>query len=255
MAILDPTNFQEPAGHQKWKQAMDAEIQSIEWNHTWSLTALPVGAKAIGVKWIYKTKLNELGEVDKYKARLVVKGYAQEYGVDYTEVFAPVARMDTVRMIIAVAAQKGWGIYQLDVKYAFLHGELKEDVFVEQPQCYEVAGKKDMVYKLQKALDGLKQVPRAQFSRIEAYIVKEGFVSSSCEQTLFIKQKGGKILIVSIYVDDLLFTSNDEKLLNEFKRSMMDEFAMTDLGKMRYFLGIEVMQKVDDIFMSQKIYC
>ena len=152
------------------------------------------------------------------------------------------ARMDTVRMIIDVATQKGWGIYQLDVKYAFLHGELKEDVFVEQPQGYEVAGKKNMVYKLHKTLYGLKQAPKAWFSRIEAYIVNEGFVSSSSEQTLlFIKQKGDKILIVNIYVDDILFTSNDEKLLNEFKRSMMDEFDITDLGKMRYFLGIEVM--------------
>jgi len=255
MVISDPTSFQEAVGHQKWKQAMDAEIQSIERNHTWSLTALPVGAKAIEVKWIYMTKLNELVDVDKFKAQLVVKGYAQEYGVDYTEVFAPVAQMDTVRMIIVVAAQKGWGIYQLDVKSAFLHGEPKEDVFVEQPQGYEVARKKDMVYKLHKTLYGLKQAPRAWFSRIEAYIVKEGFVSSSSEQTLFIKQKGGKILIVSIYVDDLLFTSNDdEELLNEFKRSMKDEFDMTDLGKMRYFLGIEVMQKAVGIFICQRKY-
>lgn len=162
--------------------------------------------------------------------------------------------MDTVRMIIAVAAQRGWGIYQPDVKSSFLHGELKEDVFVEQPQGYEVAGKKGMVYKLHKALYGLKQAPRAWFSRIEAYFVKEGFVSSSSEQTLFIKQKGGKILIVSIYVDDLLFTSNDEELLNEFKRSMKDEFDMTDLGKMRYFLGIEMMQKADGIFICQRKY-
>jgi len=254
MVISDPTSFQEVVGHQKWKQAMDAEIQSIERNHTWSLTALPVEAKAIGVKWIYKIKLNELGEVDKFKARLVVKGYAQEYGVYYTEVFAPVARMDTVRMIIVVAAQRGWGIYQLDVKSAFLHGKVKEDVFVAQPQGYEVAGKKDMVYKLHKALYGLKQAPRAWFSRIEAYIFNEGFISSSSEQTLFIKQKGGKILIVSIYVDDLLFTSNDEELLNEFKRSMKDECDMTDLGKMRYFLGIEVMQKADGIFICQRKY-
>lgn len=122
MIISDPTSFGEAAKLQRWREAMNAEIQSIEKNQTWSLTTLPTGAKAIGVKWIYKTKLNELGDVDKFKARLVVKGYAQEYGVDYTEVFAPVARMDTVRMIIALAAQKGWGIYQLDVKSAFLHG-------------------------------------------------------------------------------------------------------------------------------------
>ena len=222
--------------------------------HTWSLIALPVGAKVIGVKWIYKTKLNELGEVDKFKARLVVKGYAPKDGVDYTEVFTPVARMDTVRMIIVVAAQRGWGIYQLDVKSTFLHGKVKEDVFVEQPQGYEVAGKKDMFYKLHKALYRLKQAPRAWFSRIEAYIFNEGFISSSSEQTLFIKQKRGKILIVSIYVDDLLFTSNDKELLNEFKRFMKNECDMTDLGKMRYFLGIEVMQKADGIFICHRKY-
>lgn len=233
---------------------MDSEIASIEKNQTWSLVTLPDGAKEIGVKWIYKTKLNELGEVDKFKARLVVKGYAQEYGIDYTEVFAPVARMDIVRMIIAMAAQRGWGIYQLDVKSAFLHGELKEDVFVEQPQGYEVTGKEHMVYKLHKALYGLKQAPRAWFSRIEAYFIREGFESSPSEQTLFIKRKGGKILIVSIYVDDLLFTGDDEELLAEFKQSMKREFDMTDLGRMRYFLGIEVVQKSNGIFICQRKY-
>lgn len=227
---------------------------SIERNQTWSLVTLPNGAKAIDVKWIYKTKLNELGEVDKFKARLVVKGYAQEYGIDYTEVFAPVARMDTVRMIIALAAQRGWGIYQLDVKSAFLHGELKENVFVEQPQGYEVEGKEHMVYKLHKALYGLKQAPRAWFSRIEAYFIKEGFESSNSEQTLFIKQEGGKILIVSIYVDDLLFTGNDDELLDGFKQSMKKEFDMTDLGRMRHFLGIEVVQRDDGIFICQRKY-
>ena len=127
-------------------------------------------------------------------------------------------------------------------------------MFVEQPQGYEVAGKENMVYKLHKALYGLKQAPRAWFSRIESYFIKEGFVSSSSEQTLFIKQKEGKILIVSIYVDDLLFTSDDEELLDEFKHSMKEEFDMTDLGKMRYFLGIEVIQKADGIFICQRKY-
>lgn len=107
MIISDPTSFGEAVRHSRWKKAMDAEIGSINKNQTWSLVALPDGAKAIGVKWIYKTKFNELGDVDKFKARLVVKGYAQEYGIGYTEVFAPVARMDTVRMIIALAAQQG----------------------------------------------------------------------------------------------------------------------------------------------------
>ncbi|RVW63624.1 Retrovirus-related Pol polyprotein from transposon TNT 1-94 [Vitis vinifera] len=130
-----------------------------EW--TWELTDLPEGVKKIGVKWVFKTKLNENGKVDKCKARLVAKGYAQQHGIDYTEVFAPVARWDTIRMVIALAARNGWSVYQLDVKSAFLHGELNEAVFIEQPQGYEKKGEEHKVYKLKKALYGLKQAPRA----------------------------------------------------------------------------------------------
>lgn len=127
-----------------------------------------------------------MGEVDKYKARLVVKGYAQRYGVDYTEVYALVARMDTVRLIIALAANRDWKLYQLDVKSAFLHGKLNEDVYVEQPKGYERKGSEESVYKQHKALYGLKQAPRAWFSSIESYFTKEGFQRSQSEQALFI---------------------------------------------------------------------
>ncbi|KAL0413673.1 UNVERIFIED_CONTAM: Retrovirus-related Pol polyprotein from transposon TNT 1-94 [Sesamum radiatum] len=133
----DPLHFEQAVKSANWRMAMDNEIKSIEKNKTWTLTELPVGTKKIGVKWVYKTKYNENGKIDKYKARLVAKGYSQQHGIDYTEVFAPVARMDTVRMIIALAAQKDWKIFQLDVKSAFLHGELREDVYVEQPRGYE----------------------------------------------------------------------------------------------------------------------
>jgi hypothetical protein len=212
---------------------MDLEINSIEKNQTWTLTDLPAGCKKIGVKWLYKTKLNELGEVDKYKARLVAKGYSQQYGMDYTEVFAPVARMDTVRMIVALAAQRNWTIYQLDVKSIFLHGKLNEDVFVEQPKGYKKKGSEGKVYQLHKALYGLKQAPRAWFSRIAAYFKDEGFETCSNEHTLFIKRGAeGKVIIVSIYVDDLIYTGNDEDMMNGFKNSMMSVFDMTDLGKM-----------------------
>ena len=193
--------------------------------------------------------------MDKYKARLVAKGYAQEYGVDYAEVFAPVARLDTIRVVVALAAQKEWTIHQLDVKSAFLHGEVDEEVFVEQPPGYVQRGKEQQVYKLRKALYGLKQAPRAWYSRIEAYFSKEGFVKCPYEHTLFIKVGGGgKILIVCLYVDDLIYTGNDECMFIKFKESMMNEFEMTDLGKMRYFLGIEVLQQVDGIFICQKRY-
>ncbi|CAA7019223.1 unnamed protein product [Microthlaspi erraticum] len=250
----DPLHFFEAAKEEKWREAMKLEIQSIERNNTWELVHLPPHAKKIGVKWVYKTKLNEEGKVEKCKARLVAKGYSQTAGVDYTEVFAPVARWDTIRSLLAVAAQQGWYVYQLDVKSAFLYGELKEEVYVDQPEGFLKVGEEDKVYRLKKALYGLKQAPRAWFSRIESYFKKEGFEKSSYDHTLFFKKTEKKILVVSLYVDDLIFTGNDESMCAEFKSSMQREFEMTDMGKMKFFLGVEVHQSSDGIHISQKKY-
>ncbi|KAJ7980732.1 Retrovirus-related Pol polyprotein from transposon TNT 1-94 [Quillaja saponaria] len=227
----DPTTFESAVKESKWQKAMNDEIEAIEKNDTWELSELPKGHKTIGVKWVFKTKLRENGEVDKYKARLVAKGYKQEYGVDYTEVFAPVARHDTIRLVIALATQNSWPIFQLDVKSAFLHGNLEEQVFVEQPPGYIKIVNEHKVYKLKKALYGLKQAPRAWYSRIEAYFWKEGFQKCPYEHTLFVKiGDDGKMLIVCLYVDDLIFTGNDNVMFEEFKKSMMVEFEMSDLG-------------------------
>lgn len=171
----DPICFTDAVTEAKWRDAMDSEIKSIEKNNTWSLTVLPKGARRIGVKWVYKTKRDENGHITKHKARLVAKGYVQKQGVDFTEVFAPVARLDTVRMIISLAAQRGWTLLQLDVKSAFLHGTLQEQVFVEQPQGYEKKGQEHMVYQLHKALYGLRQAPRAWYSCIRNYFIKNAF--------------------------------------------------------------------------------
>lgn len=165
----DPVRFADASKEEKWIEAMRSEIQSIEKNKTWELVSLPAGAKKIGVKWVFKTKLNEDGNIDKYKARLVVKGYAQEEGIDYDEIFAPVARWDTIRILLAVATQRGWKVYQLDVNSAFLYGELKEVVYVDQPEGFVKRGEEDKVYQLKKALYDLKQALRAWFSRIEGY--------------------------------------------------------------------------------------
>ena len=213
----DPVLFEEAVKDEKWQKAMVEEMKAIEKNSTWELVDLPKGEKAIGVKWVYKTKRKPNGEIDKYKARLVVKGYKQEYGVDYTEVFAPVARLDTVRMVIAMAAQDSWPIYQLDVKSAFLHGELKEQVFVEQPSGFIKSGQEHLVCKLKKAFYGLKQAPRAWYSSIDAYFVKKSFIRCLYEHTLYVKCVGVKMIIVCLYVDDLLYIGNDIALLEEFK--------------------------------------
>jgi len=154
---------------------MYAEINAIERNHTPELVDLPKGITPIDMMWIFKTKLNESGQIDKYKARLVAKCYAQRFRIDYTEVFAPVARLDTVRVLLALATQGTWEVFQLDVKSAFLHGELQEEVFVQQPEGFIKKDRENQVYRLKKALYGLKQAPQAWYSKIEAHFSKEHF--------------------------------------------------------------------------------
>ncbi|KAF3667702.1 hypothetical protein FXO37_09904 [Capsicum annuum] len=236
-------------------EAMDDEIEAIERNDTWELIDLTEKHKIIGIKWVYKTKLKENGEINKYKARLVAKGYKKEYGMDYTEVFAPFSRHDTIRMLIALAAQNSWPIFQLDVKSAFLHGYLEEEVFIEQPPGYVKIRSENKVYRLKKDLYGLKQAPRAWYCRIESYFQKMGFQKCPYEPTLFVKiGENGKMLIACLYVDDLIFMGNNSDMFSDFKKCMMDEFDMSDLGKMYYFLGLEVVQSDDGIFVSQKKY-
>lgn len=214
----------------------------------------PEDRKIIGVKWVFRTKQNADCSINKYKARLVVKVYAQIYGVDYSDTFAPVSRMDTIRLVLAVAAQKGWKVFQLDVKSAFLNGVLQEEIYVEQPEGFVVQGKEDKVYLLKKALYGLKQAPRAWYSRINDHLLNIGFEKSLSESTLYVKHKGTKVLIVSLYVDDMLVTEDDTRLVEEFKQEMMQAFEMTDLGLVTYFLGIEIKQNENDVFICQKKY-
>lgn len=251
----DPTDYYEAMKKEEWRRAMDLEIEAIERNKTWELVTLPPGKKKIGVKWVYKTKHNEKGEIDKFKARLVAKGYSQRHGIDYEEVFAPVARWDTIRMLLALAACKGWEVFQLDVKSAFLHGDLKETVYVEQPEGYIKTGEEHKAYKLKKALYGIKQAPRAWYSRIEEHFLRSGFKKCSHEHTLFIKNEAEEgFLVVSLYVDDLIFTGTDLLVCEEFKNSMKHEFDMTDLGRMKYFLGVEIEQVEEGIFLCQNKY-
>ncbi|KAH9745480.1 hypothetical protein KPL70_004087 [Citrus sinensis] len=250
----DPVNFQEAALDEKWRIAMDEEIKAIVKNDTWELTTFPKGHKAIGVKWVYKKKRNAKGEIERHKARLVAKGYSQKAGLDYDEVFAPVARLETIRLIISLAAQNKWKIFQMDVKSAFLNGFLEEEVYIEQPLGYVVKGHEDKVLRLKKALYGLKQAPRAWNSRIDKYFQEKGFTKCPYEHALYVKEKYGDILIVCLYLDDLIFTGSNPSLFEEFKRVMIKEFEMTDIGLMAYYLGIEVKQKEEGIFISQESY-
>ena len=254
VAVFEPAEFEEAEKDDKWIEAMKEELRMIEKNDTWELVDRPQHRKVIGVKWVYRTKLNADGSVNKYKARLVVKGYSQVFGVDFSETFAPVARLDTIRMLLALTAQKGWKTYQLDVKSAFLNGYLQEEIYVEQPEGFQVKGQEEKVYLLKKALYGLKQAPRAWYSRIDEHLQSLGFVKSPSEATLYVKGTDANLIVVSVYVDDLLVTGSNEKLVKEFKAEMLKVFEMTDLGLMSYFLGMEVKQDHDGVFISQKKY-
>ena len=253
-ADCEPIGFEEAVQSKKWRDAMDEEIQAIRKNDTWDLADLPKDHKAIGVKWVYKVKKNAKGEVERYKARLVVKGYKQRAGIDYDEVFAPVARLETIRLIISIAAQMKWNIYQMDVKSAFLNGFLEEEVYIEQPTGYEVKGHENKVLKLNKALYGLKQAPRAWNTRIDKYFQENNFMKCPHEHALYTKMENGDILLVCLYVDDLIFTGTNPRMFEEFKKAMAREFEMTDMGLMSYYLGIEVKQNKNGIFISQEGY-
>jgi len=249
----DPSSVEEAMKQQEWKEAMESELKSIEKNQTWELVNLPEGKNVIGLKWIFKTKFLADGSIQKCKARPVVRGYAQQHGIDYEETFSPVARFETVRVILALAAQKRWKVFQFDVKSAFLNGDLEEEVYVSQPPGFEKPTAEDKVFRLKKALYGLKQAPRAWYSKIDGFFHKNGFERSMHEPTLYLKNQGGdNFMIVSLYVDDMIYTGSSLKLISEFKESMKRMFDMTDLGELKYFLGLEVSQTDGGIFMSQR---
>ena len=250
----EPWDWNEAKGEIVWREACEDEINSIKKNKTLTLVELPVGSKAIGLKWVFKLKRNADGSISKYKARLVAKGYVQRHGVDYEEVFAPVARIETVRVIIALAASNGWEIHHLDVKTAFLHGDLLEEVYVSQPEGFKVKGREDKVYRLHKALYGLKQAPRAWNIKLKSILKELNFEKCSKEPSLFRKKTNGEDLLVAVYVDDLLVTGSNLEVIQCFKTEMATKFEMTDLGMLTYYLGIEVIQSAAGIVLKQERY-
>ena len=233
---------------------MQQEPDAIEKNKTWTLTELPAGHKAIGVKWVYKLKKDPNGKIIKHKARLVAKGYVQEKGIDYDEVFARVTRLETVRLLLALSAQQGWDVHHLDVKSAFLNGDLQEEVYVKQPDGFVKDGQEHKVYRLSKALYGLRQAPRAWNVRLDKYLVSLGFVKCPQEHAVYKRSKEDEMLIVGVYVDDLIVIGTCPAEIKKFKKQMEEEFEMSDLGLLSYYLGIEVAQSRHCIKLKQALY-
>ncbi|KAK8935961.1 hypothetical protein KSP39_PZI012924 [Platanthera zijinensis] len=248
-----PTTFEE-AKNKEWCHAMNEEIEAINKNKTWKLVSKQPNKETIGLKWVYKLKQDEEGRITRHKARLVAKGYTQRPGEDYNETFAPVARMTTIRLILAIAAYFCFPVYQLDVKSAFLNGELTEEVYVTQPQGFEIKGEENKVYRLLKALYGLKQAPRAWNHNIDSYLQQEGFTRCAIEPTLYLKRNNEGSVIVSLYVDDLILTGSNSGEIAKFRERMKTKYEMTDLGSLKFFLGLQIKQLEGGIFISQELY-
>ncbi|GJY08410.1 ribonuclease H-like domain, reverse transcriptase, RNA-dependent DNA polymerase [Tanacetum coccineum] len=254
LAEDEPKNYKEASSDQKWIEAMKVELDSINRNNTWELTTLPKGHKAIGLKWVFKTKKDANGNIIKHKARLVAKGYIQEHGIDFEEVFAPVARMETIRLLLAIAANNEWEVHHLDVKSAFLHGDLKEEVYVTQPEGFIKREDNGKVYRLIKALYGLRQAPRAWNIKLDNTLKSLDFKKCALEQAIYTKTSKDSILLIGVYVDDLIITDTPKKEIDKFKAQMEEKFKMNNLGLLAYYLGIEVTQTEGDISIKQSAY-
>nr|GEX09696.1 retrovirus-related Pol polyprotein from transposon TNT 1-94 [Tanacetum cinerariifolium] len=203
---------------------------------------------------VFRNKKDERGIVIKNKARLVAQGYTQEEGIDYDEVFAPVARIKAIRLFLAYASFKDFVVYQMDVKSAFLYGKIEEEVYVCQPPGFEDPDFPNRVYKVEKALYGLHQAPRAWYETLSTYLLGNGFQRGKIEKTLFIKRDKSNILLVQVYVDDIIFKSTRKELCTEFEKFMHKNFQMSSMGELTFFLGLQVKQKEDMIFISQDKY-
>jgi hypothetical protein len=236
-----------------WCDAMKSEIDALELNKTWQLTSLPPDKKAIGCKWVYKVKLKADGSLERYKARLVAKGYTQSEGLDYYETFSPVAKLTTVRCLLAVAAAKNWHLHQLDVNNAFLHGELDEEVYMELPPGFGAKGG-SQVCKLTKSLYGLKQASRQWFAKFSNTLIKLGFIQSKSDYSLFTRLDGSSFIALLVYVDDIVLAGNDAKAISVFTQLLNQQFKLKDLGDLKFFLGLEIARKSSGISVCQRKY-
>ncbi|GJV45650.1 putative ribonuclease H-like domain-containing protein [Tanacetum coccineum] len=215
LSQIEPKKVTQALTDPSWIEAMQDELLQFRLQKVWRLVDLPKGKHAIGTKWVYRNKKDERGIVVRNKARLVAQGYTQEEGIDYDEVFAPVARIEAIRLFLAYASFMGFIVYQMDVKSAFLYGTIEEEVYVCQPPGFEDPQFPDKVYKVEKALYGLHQAPRAWYETLSTYLLENGFRRGTIDKTLFIKKDKGDILLVQVYVDDIIFGSTKKSLCTE----------------------------------------
>ncbi|CAL9011160.1 unnamed protein product [Prunus brigantina] len=242
----DPVSFKQAMQSEKcekWLEAMESELQSMSKNGVWKLVALPQGCKPIGCKWVYKTKRDSKGQIDRYKARLVAKGFTQQEGVDYNETFSPVSTKDSLRVIMALVAHFDLHLHQMDVKTAFLNGNLIEEIYMKQPDGFIQKGEEELVCRLQKSIYGLKQASRQWYLKFDEVVKSQGFIDNPLDECIYLKFHGRHYIFMLLYVDDILLANSNLSLLHDTKRMLSNYFEMSDLGEANYVLGIEIRQR------------
>ncbi|UYV61519.1 hypothetical protein LAZ67_1005132 [Cordylochernes scorpioides] len=237
-----------------WRKAMKEEFDSLIENKTWELVDPPKGQNVIGSKWLFRRKYSSDGSLERYKARLVAKGYSQKYGIDYEETFAPVVRHSTIRTVLALAVEYDLLVHQMDVQSAFLNGDVKEEIYMTQPENFESKKYPRRVCKLKKAIYGLKQAGMTWHAKLDSVLKEMGLEQMKTDNCVYIKREEG-VLLVAIYVDDLIIAAEREDTLISFKESMKKIFKIKDLGKINYCLGIRIQTKKDgSISIDQEKY-
>ena len=246
--------FKQAQLHPHWRSAMQEEITSIHSNNTWTLVPLPPNTKPITSRWVFKIKPGSNGEQVRYKARLVARGFEQTTGVDFQETFAPVVRWETIRTLLAIAVHLNWPIHQLDVLTAFLNGILKEDVYMVQPPGFVQPGFEHLVCKLHKSLYGLKQSPRAWYARLHAALLAWNLIQSDADPNLYFAHIGKDTIALLVYVDDILITGSNIRLLDQLKHHLHQNFRTNDLGPIRRYLGVQFERHSTRLHMHQTEY-
>jgi len=249
-----PSSYQEAKHHVCWQKATKAEVEALELNHTWTIVDVPPNVKPISCKWVYKIKRQLDGSVERYKAHLVVKGFAKTEGVDYFDTFSPVVKIAIVRVVLALASIHRWTIQQLDVNNAFLHRDISEDVYMTVPPGVSISGTPKCC-KLHKVLYGLKQSSRKWYEKLSILLVSCGYQQAQADHSLFVKTADSSFTALIVYVDDIILTGNSTDEMAHIKHVLHSNFCIKDLGILKYFLGIKVAHSETGIYLCQRRYC
>jgi hypothetical protein len=241
VSSIEPYRIEDALRDPDWVLAMQEELNNFSRNEVWPLVPCP-NQNVLRTKWVFRNKQDEHGVVTRNKARLVAKGYSQVECLDFDETYAPVARLESILILLAYATYHCFKLYQMDVKSAFLNGPIKEEVYVEQPPGFEDSEYPNHVYKLSKALYGLKQAPRAWYECLRDFLITNGFKVGKADPTLFTKTIAKDLFVCQIYVDDIIFGSTNKSTCEEFGRIMIQKFEKSMMGELKYFLGFQVKQ-------------